>query len=81
MKGFFGSENGTVLTDDLYVLIEINLDDIVKTNAMSYDMLWKYIIKKYEDQPIKYFNDTQRLKIVHLKSGLIKTLKLTLEAV
>lgn len=81
MKGFFGSENGSVLTDDLYVLIEINLDDIVKTNAMSYDMLWKYIIKKYEDQPIKYFNDTQRLKIVHLKSGLIKTLKLTLEAV
>lgn len=81
MKGFFGSENGSVLTDDLYVLIEINLDDIVKTNAMSYDMLWKYIIKKYEDQPLKYFNDTQRLRVVHLKSGLIKTLKLTLEAV
>lgn len=81
MKGFFGSENGTVLTDDLYVLIEINLDDIQKTNPMSYDMLWKYIVKKYEDQPLKYFNETQRLRVVHLKSGLIKTLKLSIEAV
>lgn len=82
MKGFFGNSDGTgVLNDDLYVLIEINLDDINKTNAMSYDMLWKYIVKKYEDQPLKYFNETQRLKIVHLKSGIIKTVKLTIEAV
>ena len=80
MKGFFGSDTG-ILNDDLYVLIEINLDDIVKTNAMSYDMLWKYIVKKYEDQPLKYFNETQRLRVVHLKSGLIKTLKLSIEAV
>jgi hypothetical protein len=80
MKGFFGSDTG-ILNDDLYVLIEINLDDIVKTNPMSYDMLWKYIVKKYEDQPLKYFNETQRLRVVHLKSGLIKTLRLTLEAV
>lgn len=81
MKGFFGSGEMTVMNDDLYVLIEINLDDIVKTNPMSYDMIWKYIMKKYEEQPLKYFNDTQRLKIVHLKSGIIKTVKLVIEAV
>lgn len=78
--GFFGKDGG-VLNEDLYVLIEINLDDVVKSNAMSYEMLWKYITKKYEDQPLKYFNDTERLKVVHLKSGIIKTVRLVLEAV
>lgn len=78
--GFFGKDAG-VLNEDLYVLIEINLEDVTKTNAMSFEMLWKYIVKKYEDQPIKYFNETGRLKIVHLKSGIIKTVKMTLEAV
>jgi hypothetical protein len=46
---------------------------------MSYDMLWKYIMKKYEEQPLKYFNDLDRLKVIHLKSGIVKTLKVTLE--
>ena len=78
--GFFGKDGG-VLNEDLYVLIEINLDDVVKSNAMSFEMLWKYITKKYEDQPLKYFNDSERLKIVHLKSGIIKTVRLVLEAV
>jgi hypothetical protein len=78
--GFFGRDAG-VLNEDLYVLIEINLDDIVKSNPMSYDMLWKYIVKKYEEQPLKYFNNTDRLKIVHLKSGIMKTVKIALEAV
>lgn len=78
MAGFFGKDAGT-LAQDLYVLIEINLDDIVKSNAMSYDMLWKYIMKKYEDQPLKYFNEMDRLKVIHLKSGIIKTLRITLE--
>jgi hypothetical protein len=78
--GFFGKDAGT-LSEDLYVLIEINLDDIVKSNPMSYDMLWKYIVKKYEEQPLKYFNNTDRLKIVHLKSGIMKTVKIALEAV
>ena len=78
--GFFGKDAGT-LNEDLYVLIEINLDDIVKSNPMSYEMLWKYIVKKYEEQPLKYFNNTDRLKIVHLKSGIMKTVKIALEAV
>ena len=78
--GFFGKDGGT-LNEDLYVLIEINLDDVVKSNAMSYEMLWKYILKRYEDQPVKYFNETERLKIIHLKSGVVKTVRLTLEAI
>lgn len=79
MKGFFGGTTG-VLIDDLYVLLEINLNDVEKTSPMTYDMLWKYIVKKYEDQPLKYFNETERLKVVHLKSGLVKTIKLVIEA-
>ena len=78
--GFFGKDGGS-LNEDLYVLVEINLDDVIKSNAMTYDMLWKYITKRYEEQPIKYFNETDRLKVIHLKSGVIKTVKLSLEAV
>ena len=44
--GFFGKDAG-VLNEDLYVLIEINLDDVVKSNAMSFEMLWKYIMKNF----------------------------------
>ena len=79
MKGFF--EGNAIDNDDLYVLMEINLGDVKTTNAMSYQMLWQYIIKKYEEQPLKYFNDAGRLKVIHLKTGVIKTLKLTIDAV
>ena len=78
--GFFDKEPG-VTNDDMYVLIEINMDDVIKSTAMSYETMWKYILKRYENQPLKYFNEINRLKIVHLKSGVIKTLKLALEAV
>lgn len=78
--GFFARGSDTV-SDDLYVLLEVNLDDIVKSNAMTYEMIEKYITKRYEDQPIKYFNEAGRLKVIHLKSGLVKTVKLTLEAI
>lgn len=80
MGGFFGKDGG-MLAQDLYVLIEINLDDVIKSNAMTYDMMWKYIMKKYEDQPLKYFNEMDRIKVVHLKSGIVKTLKVTLETI
>lgn len=79
MKGFF--EGNAIENDDLYVLMEINLNDVKTSNAMSYQMLWQYIIKKYEEQPLKYFNETGRLKIIHLKTGVIKTLKLTIDAI
>lgn len=79
--GFFSNGTTGAVNDDLYILIEINTDDIIKSNAMTYEMLWKYITKRYEEQPLKYFNDSDRLKVIHLKSGVVKTLRLALEAI
>jgi hypothetical protein len=64
---------------DLFVLVEINLDDVAKTEPMNMDGILKHILNKYAEQPIKYFNETQRLKVVHLKSGIIKNVNLVLE--
>lgn len=65
--------------DDLFVLVEINVDDVVKTEPMPMDGILRYILNRYADQPIRYFNETQRLKIIHLKSGMIKEAKLVLD--
>jgi hypothetical protein len=72
-------ENMYMSNSDMFVLVEINLDDVVKTEPMNMDGILKYILNKYAEQPIKYFNETQRLKVVHLKSGIIKNVNLVLE--
>lgn len=30
------------------------------------------IMKLYGEQPLKYFNEYKRLKVIHLKTGIIK---------
>jgi hypothetical protein len=73
-------ENSIYMSNsDMYVLIEVNLDDVVKTEPMNMDGILNYILNKYAEQPIKYFNEMQRLRVVHLKSGIIKNVKLVLE--
>jgi hypothetical protein len=73
-------ENSIYMSNsDMYVLIEVNLDDVMKTEPMNMDGILNYVLNKYAEQPIKYFNETQRLKVVHLKSGIIKNVNLVLE--
>lgn len=65
--------------EDLYVVLDITTTDVVKTMPMKKAYIMEYILQKFEDQPLKYFNETNRIKVVHLKSGLIKTLKLKID--
>lgn len=65
--------------EDLYVVLDITTTDVMKTMPMKKAYIMEYILQKFEEQPLKYFNETNRVKVVHLKSGLIKTLKLKLD--
>jgi hypothetical protein len=38
-----------------------------------------YIVNKYGDQPLRYFNDYKRLKVIHLKTGKVKDAALRIE--
>jgi hypothetical protein len=65
--------------NDLYVLLEINQEDIKKTAPMELDKLTDYITAQYGEQPLRYFNDYRRLKIIHLKTGEVRTAKVTIQ--
>jgi hypothetical protein len=65
--------------NDLYVLLEINQEDVKKTAPMELDKLTDYITAQYGEQPLRYFNDYRRLKIIHLKTGEVRTAKVTIQ--
>lgn len=65
--------------NDLYVLMEVNLDGVVSSNPMKKDELVNYLLTKYSDVSMKHLNDSGRLKIVHLKTGTWKQVKVTLD--
>ena len=67
--------------DDLYVIVEVTLDGVVTSAPMKRDELVEHLMTKYSDVKIKNLNETGRLKIVHLKTGTWKQLKLTLDLV
>ncbi len=65
--------------NDKYVLMEVNLDGVVSSEPMLKDELVTYLSKKYGDLAIKHLNDSNRLKIVHLKTGTWKQVKVSLD--
>jgi hypothetical protein len=64
---------------DLFQIIEITQEGVVTSEAMPQDKIILYVVQKYGEQPLKYFNDYKRLKIVHLKTGTVKDLKLAID--
>ena len=64
---------------DNFVLLEVNADDIVKSEPMNLEEISKYVLSKYGEQPLQYFNEYKRLKVVHLKTGTVKNLELKVE--
>jgi hypothetical protein len=64
--------------NDLYVAIEVNADGVEKTEPMTLTELSRHISDKYRDQPLQYFNEHRRLKIIHLKTGDVKVARLDL---
>jgi hypothetical protein len=61
-----------VNSTDLFVLMEVTQDGVTTSEPMQQDALSAYIAQKYGDQPLRYFNEYKRLKVIHLKSGKIK---------
>jgi len=68
-----------ISSSDNYFLLDVTTDDLIKHGPMSRSSLEEFILKKFEDQPIKYFNETNRLKIFHPKSGLSWAAKLSIQ--
>ena len=56
--------------NDVYFLVDVTPEDIVKYGPMNRKDMEEFILRKFEDQPLKYFNQNNRLKIFHPKSGL-----------
>jgi hypothetical protein len=65
--------------DDLFQLLDISEEVATLENPMSYDMILMYVNKRFEEQPIKYFNLSNGLRVIHLKSKMIMQVKLKLE--
>lgn len=65
--------------DDLFQILDISEDEAILENPMNYEMLTMYITKKFEEQPIKYFNLSNGLRVIHLRSKQIMNVKLKLE--
>lgn len=59
---------------DLFVLVEINNDGVTHSPSMDLRAMEVYIVKTYGEQPLRYFNEYKRLKIIHLKTGTVKDL-------
>lgn len=71
----------TLYNDDLYVLVEVTLEGVITSDPMKREQLVEHLITKYSDLKIKNLNETGRLKIVHLKTGTWKQLKLSLDLI
>lgn len=56
--------------NDMYYLLDVTKDDLLKYGPMSRKDIEEFILTKYSEQPIKYFNENKRLKIFHPPSGI-----------
>ena len=68
-----------ITENDLFVLLEVNATGANLNEPKTLSEQSKDIIAKYGEQPLKYFNEYKRLKLIHLKSGTIKDVKLNIE--
>lgn len=65
--------------DDLFQLLDISEDVATLESPMTYDMMMIYVNKRFEEQPLKYFNLSNGLRVIHLRSKMIMQIKLKLE--
>lgn len=64
---------------DLFVLLEITPDNVVFTQPMTLEYISEHVTRTYKDQPLNYFNEMGRLKLVHLRSGTVKNVSLKID--
>jgi hypothetical protein len=62
-----------------YCLVEIRADNCLMTDPMNYFELLQFVRIKYQDQPLKYFNQGRHLHIIDMVTHEIRPLSLRIE--
>lgn len=61
-----------------YVLLSVNLDEVEKTDPMTWEEIMSHVFMIAKDQPIRYFNGDCRLKVANLKEGTVRSVGIKL---
>lgn len=69
----------TFSENDEYSLLEINQSGATASAPMLLTEITRTVLEKYADQPVRYFNEYRRIKVIHLKSGTIRDINLKIE--
>ena len=64
---------------DMYQMLSVTLEGVELSGVMTLDALSAFVVQKYKDQPLQYFNEMDRLKVIHLKTGTIKSIRLKID--
>jgi hypothetical protein len=67
-------------TNDMYVVLEVNVDNVKTSEPMLAHDVDKYISEQYADQPLRYFNESRRIKIIHLRTGEVRVARITIQS-
>jgi hypothetical protein len=62
-----------------YCLVEIRADNCLMTDPMTYYELLQFVRTKYQDQPLKYFNQDRHLHVIDITTREIRPLSLRIE--
>jgi hypothetical protein len=61
-----------------YVLLSVNMNDVEKTEPMTWEEVTQRAFTIAQDQPVKYFNGDCRLKVANLKEGTVRAVGIKL---
>ena len=61
-----------------YVLLSVNMNDVDKTEPMTWEEVTARAFQIAQDQPVKYFNGDCRLKVANLVEGTVRAVGIKL---
>ena len=61
-----------------YVLLSINMNDVEKSEPMTWQEVMTRAFTIAADQPVRYFNGDCRLKVANLKEGTVRSVGIKL---
>ena len=64
----------------MYVqILEVNKEKAILIEPMTRSIALEFLLRKYADQPLSYFNQDKRIYIVNCDTGSVKLVSLTFE--
>jgi len=64
----------------MYVqILEVNKEKSVLMEPMTKSIAAEFLMRKYQDQPLSYFNQDKRIFIINCESGQVRPASLTFE--